>query len=352
MGLHSNFARGRSTRRSHSARTPKSAGGISKSQLYPVRCLDFLVMEADSVRLTFRLPVRRRFCSPPCERGLNGAVRPRRRKAGCNSEITGQGNNRKVKEAEALRQALMFIEERAHSKRVDAYGTLGNAARLPQRSGCPASRLIKASDVMLHRRVFQRIDAELGGVSGFDTEFIGLPSSVQSARDGRNLRLLSPYPTPYSEWPSNSSSKFCDVTEGEGGDGGTGQVHQGLLVTNCGKGAGSLCGLTSAILTEEKWWLAGEEFTSTPGCSGFCGVPRLWLPVVKRAKSALSDLLRNFLRTLIPLKTLDTVAPVDVVKFFIWKDQKGKTKVHEAGRRAGKEECKCPCGLVFKTVNT
>ncbi|KAI8496636.1 hypothetical protein Bbelb_252910 [Branchiostoma belcheri] len=228
--------------------------GTKAEELYPVRCLEFLVMEADSVRLNFRLPVRRRFCSPPCERGLNGAVRPRRRKAGCSSEITGQGNNRKVKEAEALRQALMFIEEQAHINEADA-----------------PSRLIKASDVMLHRKVFQWIDADLGGISGFDTDFIGLPSSVQSARDGRNLRLLSPYPTPYSEGPSNSSSKFCDVTEGEGGDGGTGQVHQGLLVTNCGKGAGSLRGLTSAILTEEKWWLAGMANGARTRADSPCG---------------------------------------------------------------------------------
>ncbi|KAI8513605.1 hypothetical protein Bbelb_079290 [Branchiostoma belcheri] len=230
MGLHNNFARGRSTR-------------ISKSQLYPAQCLEFLVMEADSVRLTFRLP------------GLNGAVRPRRRKAGCSSEITGQGNNRKVKEAEALRQVLMFfMEERAHINEADA-----------------PSRLTKASDVLLHRKVFQRIDAELRGVSGFDTDLIGLPSSVQSARDGRNLRLLSPYPTPYSEGPSNSSSKFCDATEGEGDDGGTGQVPQGLLVTNCGKGAGSMCGLTSAILTEEKWWLAGMANGARTRADSPCG---------------------------------------------------------------------------------
>ncbi|KAI8487551.1 hypothetical protein Bbelb_347850 [Branchiostoma belcheri] len=319
--------------------------------------------------------------------GLNGAVRPQRTKTGCSSEITGQGKNRKVKEAEALMQVLMSIEERVrvHSKRVGAYGMLENAARLAvdahvdntnvisagdnqggkslqlsravrrlwetvsQRSGCPASRLTKASDVMLHRKVFQWIDAELGGVSGFDTDLMVSPSSVQSARDGRNLRFLSPYPTPYFEEPYNSPSKFCDATEGEDGVGGTGQVPQVLLVANCGKGAGSMCGLTSAILTEEKWWLAGlfiwvsdrgrnpkrtadrnklnsqtravqstifpynsqgGEFTSTPGCSGFSGVPRLWLPVVKR--------------------TLDTVAPVDIVMFFIWKDQKGKTKVQEA----------------------
>ncbi|KAI8482314.1 hypothetical protein Bbelb_399050 [Branchiostoma belcheri] len=156
--------------------------------------------------------------------GLNGAVRPQRRKAGCSSEITGQGKNRKVKEAEALMQALMSIEERVHSKRaavVDAHVDntnvisagdnqggkslqLTRAVRrlwetVSQRSGCPASRLTKASDVMLHRKVFQWIDAELGGVSGFDTDLMVSPSSVQSARDGRNLRFLRPYPTPYSE---------------------------------------------------------------------------------------------------------------------------------------------------------
>ncbi|KAI8502574.1 hypothetical protein Bbelb_192760 [Branchiostoma belcheri] len=226
---------------------PRGGAGISKSQLYPAQCLEFLVMEADSVRLAFRLPERKKILFAALqEGGLNEQSMPAAVvdahvdntnviSAGDN-QWGGKASNYQGRCADNGRRCLHAVES--------------------QRSGCPASRLTKASDVMLNRKVFQRIDAELGGVSGFDTDLMVSPSSVQSARDGRNLRFLRPYPTPYSEGPYNSPSKFCDATEGEGGVGGTGQVPQVLLVANCGKSAGSLRGLTSAILTEEKWWLA------------------------------------------------------------------------------------------------
>ncbi|KAI8484558.1 hypothetical protein Bbelb_376650 [Branchiostoma belcheri] len=210
--------------------------GISKSQLYPAQCLGFLVMEADSVRLAFRRPEGRRFCSPPCERGLNGAVRPQRRKAGCSSEITGQGKNRKVKEAEALMQALMSIEERVHSKSaavVDAHVDNRNVISAGDNQGGKSLQLSRAV-----RRLWETVVSL--NLHAVESQLSGCPASrLTKASD-----------------PCNSPSKFCDATEGEGGVGGTGQVPQVLLVANCGKSAGSMRGLTSAILTEEKWWLA------------------------------------------------------------------------------------------------
>ncbi|KAI8494119.1 hypothetical protein Bbelb_284660 [Branchiostoma belcheri] len=71
-----------------------------------------------------------------------------------------------------------------------------------------------------------------------------------------------------------------------------------------------------------------------------------------KQKTAMSELLRDFLKTLVPMKTLSSASPTDLVKFLIWKDQKGKTKVHESGCKGGNTACNCPHRLAFKTVDT
>ncbi|KAI8480228.1 hypothetical protein Bbelb_420270 [Branchiostoma belcheri] len=556
--------------------------GISKSQLDPVQCLEFLGMEADSVRLAFRLPERKKVSFATLREGvlneqsvpivklqkltgklvsfglavpaarlycremfnairlagkrgtevrIEGSVReeiqywrfldqweghvPWRTEKHESIELysdasgfrwggsvateegrvqfgdywTGQEQEDiiAVKEAEALRQILLSTEERVRNKRVDALVDNTNVISAWSNQGGKSlqlsravrrlwetvvslnvdlklvftpsrdneadapSRLIRASDVMLHRKVFQRIDAELGGDSGFDTDLMALPSNVQSARDGKKLRFFSPFPTPDSEgvnvFAQDLTGRNCYAFPPFG--------LIGALVNFVMQQKARVVMVVPDRFPKGYWWpivekeavqktvaetlrepsieitlnpqigevedlqpqptvcpynSQSEEFAGTPRGSGFIGVPRLWLPAVKcvgcgypndfdfnfcqrcgtpkiqdaqvstlrgahvdhaaidsrlqqllgeqndsaysKQKAALSDLLKDFLKTLTPPKTLDTAAPVDIVKFLIWKDQKGKTKVHETGCGAGKEECKCPCRLAFKTVDT
>ncbi|KAI8510818.1 hypothetical protein Bbelb_117340 [Branchiostoma belcheri] len=69
-------------------------------------------------------------------------------------------------------------------------------------------------------------------------------------------------------------------------------------------------------------------------------------------KSALKALLSDFLSTFSPPKNVACASPVDVVKFLIWKDEKGKTKVHEKGCVGRQRSCQCPARLAFKTVDS
>ncbi|XP_019634948.1 PREDICTED: uncharacterized protein LOC109477927 [Branchiostoma belcheri] len=425
--------------------------GISKSQLDPVQCLEFLGMEADSVRLAFRLPERKKVSFATLREGvlneqsvpivklqkltgklvsfglavpaarlycremfnairlagktgtevrIKGSVReeiqywrfldqweghvPWRTEKHESIELysdasgfrwggsvateegrvqfgdywTGQEQEDiiAVKKAEALRQVLLSTEERVRNKRVDALVDNTNVISAWNNQGGKSiqlsravrrlwetvvslnvdlklvftpsrdneadapSRLIKASDVMLHRKVFQRIDAELGGDSGFDTDLMALPSNVQSARDGKKLRFFSPYPTPYSE--------------------GVNVFAQDLTGRNCyAFPPFSLIGALVNLVIQQKARVVVVVPDKFP--------KSYWWPIVEKkavqkvkGRLKTSNPSQQFAPTI--AKTLDTAAPVDIVKFLIWKDQKGKTKVHETGCGAGKEECGSP----------
>ncbi|KAI8485266.1 hypothetical protein Bbelb_370130 [Branchiostoma belcheri] len=74
-----------------------------------------------------------------------------------------------------------------------------------------------------------------------------------------------------------------------------------------------------------------------------------------KQKRVLAGLLSEFLAALNPPKTLENAAPSDIVKFLIFKDDVGKTKVHKAGCQSngpGLEACVCPNRLAFKTVDS
>ncbi|KAI8484560.1 hypothetical protein Bbelb_376670 [Branchiostoma belcheri] len=74
-----------------------------------------------------------------------------------------------------------------------------------------------------------------------------------------------------------------------------------------------------------------------------------------KQKRVLVGLLSEFLAALNPPKTLENAAPSDIVKFLIFKDDVGKTKVHKAGCQSngpGLEACVCPNRLAFKTVDS
>ncbi|XP_035663424.1 uncharacterized protein LOC118407113 [Branchiostoma floridae] len=72
----------------------------------------------------------------------------------------------------------------------------------------------------------------------------------------------------------------------------------------------------------------------------------------EKQKKALAELLQVFLKSVSPLKNLQTATPEDIVKFLIFKDQQGKTKVHVAECTCTEQEsCDCPKRLAFKTVD-
>ena len=76
----------------------------------------------------------------------------------------------------------------------------------------------------------------------------------------------------------------------------------------------------------------------------------------EKQKSALQKELENFLFSLPLSKSLSSAAPQDIVRFLIYKDRKGKTKVHNSTcplfRSHTKERCQCPARLAAGTVDS
>ena len=75
----------------------------------------------------------------------------------------------------------------------------------------------------------------------------------------------------------------------------------------------------------------------------------------ERQKSALEKELETFLRSLPSPKTLQSATPHDLTRFLVWKDGKGKTKVHipqcPLFGSHSKTPCKCPTRLAAGTVD-
>lgn len=75
----------------------------------------------------------------------------------------------------------------------------------------------------------------------------------------------------------------------------------------------------------------------------------------ERQKSALKKKLETFLGSLPSPKTLQSATPHDLTRFLVWKDRKGKTKVHVPQCPLfwshSKTLCKCPTRLAAGTVD-
>ena len=74
----------------------------------------------------------------------------------------------------------------------------------------------------------------------------------------------------------------------------------------------------------------------------------------ERQKTALEVELSGFLASLPFAKTLKSTTAQDIIKFLVWKDKGGRTKVHTVtcshmGQGQG-SSCKCPCRLAAGTV--
>ena len=76
----------------------------------------------------------------------------------------------------------------------------------------------------------------------------------------------------------------------------------------------------------------------------------------EKQKAHLELELEHFLESLPSPQTLLTASPKDVIRFLVWKDSKGKTKVHKEGCRfigqQGSLSCNCPCRLAAGTVDS
>ena len=75
-----------------------------------------------------------------------------------------------------------------------------------------------------------------------------------------------------------------------------------------------------------------------------------------KQKSALELEFLNFLRNLSVPKSLSSALPSDVIAFLVWKDGKGRTRVHRQdchtwGGNAGLD-CECPKRLTFGTIDS
>jgi len=76
----------------------------------------------------------------------------------------------------------------------------------------------------------------------------------------------------------------------------------------------------------------------------------------QRQKSHLEAEFSDFLASSQLQKTLFSATPKDIVRFLIWKDDKGKTKVHKDSCQflglQRKQACKCPTRLAAGTVDS
>ena len=75
-----------------------------------------------------------------------------------------------------------------------------------------------------------------------------------------------------------------------------------------------------------------------------------------KQKSSLRSELESFLHSLPGNKTIFSATPRDVCRFLVWKDHKGKTKVHGSDcsyqGQSGTSPCACPTRLSYNTVDS
>ena len=75
-----------------------------------------------------------------------------------------------------------------------------------------------------------------------------------------------------------------------------------------------------------------------------------------KQKSSLQKELESFLASLPFPRDISTASPRDLCRFLVWKDQKGKTKVHNTNclffARRGLFSCPCPTLLAYGTVDS
>ena len=75
-----------------------------------------------------------------------------------------------------------------------------------------------------------------------------------------------------------------------------------------------------------------------------------------KQKTSLESVLKSFLFSLSPQKTLFSAVPLDVCRFLVWKDSTGKTQIHIPGcpnlGQHGLWPCGCPSRLAYKTVDS
>ena len=76
----------------------------------------------------------------------------------------------------------------------------------------------------------------------------------------------------------------------------------------------------------------------------------------EKQKSSLHRELLPVLASLPTPKTLHSATPGDILKFLVWKDKAGKTKVHQTQRQRGSSDktpsCSCPKRLAAGTVDS
>ncbi|XP_078673738.1 uncharacterized protein LOC144912401 isoform X1 [Branchiostoma floridae x Branchiostoma belcheri] len=224
-----------------------------------------------------------------------------------------------VKETEALRRVLLSAEALVRNKKVDArvdnmnliaawhnqggrsidlsraivklwetvmeYNVDLNLIFVPSKENeaDAPSRRVSGSDVKLHEELFQRIDEELGGPSGFDTDLMALPSNVQTGRDGKKLKFFSRDPAPGScgvnVFAQNLTGRNCYVYPPFA-------VIAPLLRFLMTEQQGSRVVIVVPDLRPKKYWWPLLTRKAKMGMKVACaGQPVLWFPTRKEGWS-------------------------------------------------------------------
>ena len=75
-----------------------------------------------------------------------------------------------------------------------------------------------------------------------------------------------------------------------------------------------------------------------------------------KQKASLKDELEGFLYALPGQKSITNALPIDICRFLVFKDAKGKTQPHRNGclhvGKKGLFDCRCPCRLAYSTVDS
>ena len=199
------------------------------------------------------------------------------------------------------------------------------------------SRVFPLKDSKLSLSALVQVQAEFGGRSRQSTDLMALPSNLQCALDGSPLPFFSPYPLPgssgvnlFAQRPDNHGCLFSKP-----------YVFPPLFLSH------RFCALSKLTVL-----LALLLFLMS-GLVNFCGLffnrIRLscWPPGFSGHRS---------LYALPGQKNLFDATPLDICRFPVFKDSKGKTQVHKTGcphlGQRGIFSCQCPLRLAYSTVDS
>ncbi|CAH3031915.1 unnamed protein product, partial [Pocillopora meandrina] len=205
------------------------------------------------------------------------------------------------------------------------------------------SRTMPRVDSKLSISAFERVDKEFGGVEGHSFDLMSLDSNVMKNKDGFSLPHFTPFPSPDSNgvnvfsqdlrvFPSMSNPYVCPPFSL------IGPLLKFLLSFKI-----PFTIVVPEFVPHRYWWVELNARCSGKICLG-----------TQEISSGIG--VYKFSGKLVSPNSLSSALPSDVIAFLVWKDGKGRTRVHRQdchtwGGNAGLD-CECPKRLAFGTIDS